>query len=288
MMGFLSRALLGVSMLQLAACGALMDTTYWIGDKKTSLTVPESSATGEAETRTEYEAVHDAALGLRLSCYQRTRGVERGWDVTKTYEYRGGYEKSTYTAAAVLDGVLGAVIAGSLTGICLNEDSDVSCAHIAWASPFAIDMVYSLIRRGTVGPKVLVDKTRGSDRMQYGQAAQQQATQCESVAGLYLGGSSGPSDEQRLNGYAGPNVRELADGALQLGFDAAGAVLLSPESVDFWATQSYASLWVRDDQGTIQPVIVDRCTTLRPHAMSMGSSAQQAFQRDCPLPQPAQ
>ena len=48
MIGFLSRALLGVSMLHMAACGALIDTTYWIGDKKTSLTVPASAATGEA------------------------------------------------------------------------------------------------------------------------------------------------------------------------------------------------------------------------------------------------
>lgn len=288
MMGLLARSLLGLGMLHFAACGALIDTTYWLGDKRTSSTIRDSAATGEVETRTEYEAVHDAMHGLQLSCYQRTRGVERGWDVTKVYEYRGGYEKSTYTGAAVLDGVFGAVVAGSIAGICLKEDSDVSCANIAWAAPFAVDMIYSLIRRGSVGPKVLVDKRRGSDRMQYGLAAQEEPTQCQSVAGLYLGGSSGPSDEQRLNGFAGADVRELSDGALQLGFDAAGAVLLSPESVNFWATTNYASLWVRDDQGTLQPVSVDRCTTLRPHAGIMDTSAQQTFQRDCPLPQPAQ
>ncbi len=287
----MSRFLLPVTLLCIAflvsACGALFDASYALGDGKTSMSVPDSVGTGQSETRTEYEVTPAADQSLGLQCFVRTRAVERGWTVTKTYEYRGGYEKSTYSAAAIADLGIGGLLAGIMLGICTSDSSDVSCVNTAWAAPFAVDLVYSLIRRSQARPAVLVSKSRSGDQMQYGQAAEQEATQCQSVASLHLGASSGPSDEQRLNGQ-GAQQRELSEGALQLSFDENGSILLSDEAVSTWAMQSWASLWILDTDGQVQSVQVDRCTALRPLATRMSVDALQAFNRDCPLPAPSQ
>ncbi len=284
----MTRAIAAMAALALAGCGAMVDLGYRLGDGRYTESAEESAPTAETVTRTEYQAALQPDQSLHLECATRTRQVERRWSVTKTFEYRGGYSRGTYLGTAILDGVLGAVIAGSLLGICTHEDSDTSCLHMLWASPFAIDLLYSVIRNRTVRDPVLVDKNRSGDQMRYADTPlEEQATACAAVT-LWLGRANGPSAEDLLNGRGNGETRALDDDALSLPLEADGAIELTPEAAAYWAARSYADLWVRDAEGGLHPVQVDRCPVLRPHAARLTAEARQTFDRDCPLPQPPQ
>lgn len=291
-----------------AGCGAVFDTAYALGDGKYHESVTDNRPTEHSEQLMEYEV--DASLGLQ--CFARTRQIERSASIHKTYEYRGGFAKSTYAGAAIADGVIGSLIAGTMLAICAQEDSDVSCVNTVWASPFAVDLIYSLIRRKSVRDPVLAGKTRSSDSLVHSETPiDEQQTDCSDVTAVWLGTATGPSREQRLN--SGGGERELSAEAIEIpmtvgalppaqvpgapppsptaGGPAAGPatphLFLSPGIAEAWATQSQATLWVQRPNGSIARIKVDRCTALRPLAFGFKTDARAAFDRGCPLPAPS-
>ncbi len=280
----------------IAGCGAVFDTAYTLTDGKFSESETDNRPTEHTENSIEYEVGAD----LALQCFARTRRIERTATISKTFEYRGGFEKSTYAGAAVADGLIGALVAGTMLGICTSEESDVSCLNMTWASPFAIDLVYSLIRHKTVRPPVLVGKTRSSDSLVHGATPiDEQQTDCSSVASLWLGTATGPSRVERLN--SGGEEQRLREGAIAVALVSAPAgstaptepalvqahLSLSPEVAQAWASQNDLALWVQNGQGTISRVLVDRCTVLRPLAHSFVGEVRTTFDQNCPLPAPS-
>jgi hypothetical protein len=273
--------------LPLLGCGLLVDSAYLLGDGHYRDSAEESAPTGETARRLEAEVTPDPDGALRLGCTARTRSIERSWQVQRTYQRQGGFEADTYTATAVLDGVVGAVVAGVLLGFCTHEDSDLSCWNMLYASPFALDLGYSLIRRATARPAVLVDKSRSRDRLRHGaEPLAEQPTSCDWVSSLWVGGATGPSDEAFLNGEGEGAARHLGPGAVEVPLGPDGQVILHGEAAASWAGQSWAGLWAIDHQGVPHQVRVDRCGALRPHAAGLSEAALQSFQNDCPLPQP--
>ena len=280
--------LLALAVMAGSGCAAILDSAYRLGDGKYRESAEESAPTAQIVDRLEYETRLQPDQSLRLECVARTRQVERSWSVTKTFEYRGGFRKNVYWGSAVADGVIGALLAGPLLGVCTKEDSDTSCYHMLWASPFAIDLLYSLIRTRMVRDPVLVGKRRSADQVRFAQVpVEEEVATCPSTQ-LWLGGASGPSEEDLLNGRGGGEARELGPDAVRVVVDAEGLVTLSAEVVAHWVGRSYATLWVSDDRVGLQPVLVDRCGALRPHASTLTFDQRQSFDRDCPLPQPQQ
>lgn len=290
----IARAAAASACLLASGCGLLVDTIYWSGDKHYTERHEERAPTAESRTAIEYDATVEPDGRLRLVCEERTRGIERSWEVVKTFEYRGGYPKNVYAGTAMMDGIFGAVVAGTLLAVCLQDDSDTSCWHTAWASPFALDLGWSLYRRhGAKTPK-LVDKDRTDDRLALARApSEARPVACaESVTQVMVGTASGPSEESALNGESSnAEPRRMAEGALALPFDPDGALSLTsqPDAISLWLTQRWVGLWVVDVQGTAHPVSVDRCAALRPHVARFSGPALEQFQKDCPpprLPQP--
>jgi len=274
--------------LALGGCGLVVDTAYLLGDGRYQESAEESSPTTETTERLEVVAAAGPDGALQLECVHRTRAIERSWQVNKTYQRQGGFGRDTYTATAALDVIFGGLAAGTLLALCTHEDSDVSCWNMLWAAPYAVDLGYSLVRRATARPAVLVDKVRSGDRLRYGDPPlAERPASCGSIASVWLGGVTGPSDEALLNGEGeGRGPRELADGAVPLEIDEAGALYLSDEAVRTWATQAWAGVWALDGAGAPHPVQVDRCAALRPHAARLSEAELASFRRDCPLPQP--
>ncbi len=284
-----------------ASCGAMLDTAYSLGGNE----YHESSTDNRPTEHTEEAMEFELATSLELHCFSRTRRIERTSTISKTYEYRGGYTKDAYAGAAIADGLIGAVIAGSLLGICTAEDSDVSCINMLWASPYAVDFIYSLIRRKTVRKPVLVGKTRSQDSLVHSEVPiHEQETSCEEVSTIWLGTASGASREQRLN--SGGDARTLNEGAIGMPLmtgapDAAPSpvpgppangspgkfLALSPELAQIWGGQNNTALWAQQGDGSISRIKVDRCTVLRPFAYSFTSAARDTFNASCPLPAPS-
>ena len=283
----LRRVLAAALALALSGCGLLVDGAYLLGDGRYSDSAEERAPTGETAVRMETDLAREADGALVLGCTRRTREVERSWQVTRTFQHQGSFDADTYAGTAMLDGLLGTLIAGTLLTVCQQDDSNLSCWNAVWAAPFALDLGYSLVRRATAEPAVLVDKSRSADRLRYAEPplAEEPAT-CDWVTSLWIGGATGPSDEALLSGE-GTGTRALADGAIELSLGPDGLVTLSPEAATSWAGQSWATVWALDAEGVPHPVRADRCALLRDHAGGFTGTALETFQIDCPLPQPA-
>jgi len=266
-----------------SGCGLVVDGAYLLGNGRSTSSSEQSSPIPQTIDRVEYEAVPRADGTTQLACVARTRQLQRTWWVTKTYRLQGSFDKNAYTGTTMLDVIFGAVTAGTLLAVCAKDDSDTSCWHMMWASPFALDIGYSLIRRARAKPPVLIDKssTEGS----VGLAAaplSERTTDCESLASLWLGSAKGPSDLQVLRGYAeGAETRTLADGASEVTLDQARNIALTPEVAERWALNGSLELLAVDHQGVPHPVTTDRCALLRPVQTSLSASAQTAYRNDC-------
>ncbi len=268
-----------------SSCGLMVDGGYQLSNKQFSERTEESEPTSQQIQREEYEIVVQPNASVRLACFNRTRKVERRWSVDKSFEYRGGYDKTTYQGAGALDGVVSAVIAGSMLGFCLQEDSDISCKNLLWAAPHAISMVYSFVRAATVGKPVLVDKSRSRDSMRFAATPlHSQETQCPIDSQLWVGSTTGPSPVDDLNGRQQGKSLTLNKGSVYVAVNAEGVLVMSAEAASSWASRYYAKLWLRAGDGSLHPVIVDRCAVLRTRASSLADQDLKSFNRECPLP----
>ncbi len=276
---------LSLALLSTSGCGLMVDGGYKLSSKKFSESVVESEPTSQQIQREEYEIVVQPNSSMRLACFTRTRRVERSWSVDKSFEYRGGYDKATYQGAGGLDGVVSAVIVGSMLGFCLPEDSDISCKNLLWAAPHAISMVYSFVRAATVKKPVLVDKSRSGDSMRFAATPlHSQETQCPIDSQLWIGSASGPSAVDDLNGRQQGKRLTLNQDSAYVAVNAEGVLVMSAEAASLWASHYFAKLWLTLSDGGLHPVVVDRCAVLRPHAASFANQDLQSFNRDCPLP----
>lgn len=271
-----------------SGCGAMMDTAYVLGDGRFEESTDEYTPTEHAETAVEYEIGPD----LALQCFSRTRQIERSARVTKTFEYRGGFEKSYYTGAAITDVVFGGLLAGVLTGMCLSDEPPVSCTSVLWAAPFAVDGIYSAVRAATVRKPVLVDKSRGTSVLGYGEVPlDEQPTDCGDVTRIWLGTASGSSRQQRLE-YGGAKQR-IEDGSMEVMLQGnattgSSTLVVTNDVATTWLRKSWVALWAEKADGTVERVRSDRCSVLRPFATNFVGTERADFDRACPLPSPAQ
>ncbi|MBP6629334.1 MAG: hypothetical protein KBG28_21490 [Kofleriaceae bacterium] len=268
-----------------AGCGAMIDTAYLLGDGRRHESTEERRPTAEQRTRIEHQATVTAAGDLVLTCEERTRTVERTWQVHKTFKQRGGYDRGTYLGAASVSGLFTMIIGGAALGICLSQD-DVSCWHVAWATPYALDVVWSGIRAGGARDPVLVAREPGPERLELGRTPMAQAPAVCPGTSLVVGFATGPSDDDELNGRGGTGPRRPAPGAAALlPTAAAGTFTLAgaPEALAAW-TGAGTGLWAVDAEGAAHPVEVDRCAALRPHVASLTGPALASMQRACPPP----
>jgi hypothetical protein len=265
-------------------CAFMVDTTYWLGSKRYHESIEERAPTTESRTAVEYDVSVEPDGRLRLACTERTRGIERTWNVYKTWQRRGGYDAPTYLGISILDGVFGGTTAGVLGGLCAKKDG-ISCWNLLWASPWAIDLAWSLYRYGTAGPAKLVNKEKGGESLALARApASQTPVSCEGIS-LVLGTATGQSEEAALTSGEG-EPRRMNDGGVALFADPDGAVSLAgtPAAIEAWARSAYLSLWAVDGNGVAHEVTVDRCSALRPYTARLQGNTLAAYQRDCPPP----
>lgn len=266
-----------------SGCAATVDATYLLGDGRYTRSASESRPLAQTIDRIEYEAAVEPDGTMRVACFARTRQVQRTWHVVKTYRYRGGYGKQAYLATAIGDVLFGALVAGTFLGICRNDETDVSCWNMLYATPFALDLGYSLIRYATARTPILIDKssTQGTLGL-VAEPLHEQATACESLASLWLGSATGPDDVQILLGHAGDaDTRALAQGAIELALDPTHTIALTPEVAERWALFAGLGLFAVDRDGVPHSIAVDRCALLRPLSASLSADAQTAYQQQC-------
>jgi hypothetical protein len=278
MRGFVTAAM--AILLANSGCVATVDMAYWLGDGRYIDSASESRPIAQTIDRFEYEAAVEPDGSMRLACFARTRQVKRTWEVVKTYRYRGGYQREVYAAVTLFDVLFGAVVAGTAFALCTDEDPDLSCWNVLYATPFALDIVYAGIRFATVRPPVLIGKSAYEGDLGFvDQPAHEQATACESLASLWLGAATGPDDLQILNGSTGN--RSLVEGAVEIVLDPTLTIALTPEVAERWALQASLDLLVVDRDGIPHRLAADRCALLRPVSASLSTDAQAAYQRDC-------
>lgn len=272
-------------LLASSGCAATVDAVYLIGDGRYTQSTSESQPIAQTIDRVEYEAAVEPDGSMRVACFARTRQVKRTWQVTKTYRYRGGYGKEVYAAMPLLDVIFGATVAGTVLALCRDEDPDLSCWNMLYATPYAVDIGYSLIRYAMARSPVLIDKSSSEGALGFvDEPIHEQATACESLASLWLGTATGPNDLQILSGHAeGAGTRTLAEGALELVLDPTRAIALTPEVAERWALQAWLDLFAVDSDGIPHQLAVDRCALLRPVHASLSADARAAYKNSgCP------
>jgi hypothetical protein len=266
-----------------SGCAATIDAAYLIGDGRYTRSTGESQPIPQTIDRVEYESAVEPDGSMRVACFARTRQVKRTWWVTKTYRYRGGYGKEAYAATALLDVLFGATVAGTVLALCMDEDPDLSCWNMLYATPFAVDIGYAGIRYATARSPVLIDKSSSEGALGFvDEPIHEQATACESLASLWLGSATGPGDLQILSGHAeGAGTRSLAAGALEIVLDPTRVIPLAPEVAERWALQASLNLFAVDRDGIPYQLAADRCALLRPVHASLSADAQAAYQSEC-------
>jgi hypothetical protein len=284
----LTAVALAVLLVALPGCGVMIDGFYLASSRRYSETADEARPTAEQRTAVEYAAVVEPDGRLLLTCARRTRTVERAWSVTRTYQRRGGFDRGTYAGAAVVSGLIGAIVGVTIGAACAQDDLDYSCWNLVYAAPFALDIGYSLVRYATVPPAKLVDKHSGGERLRFGAVVSEEPASCEAVDRVALGGVSGPSDEDALNGFGLEQTARLGDGAVELPVEPDGGIVLAaaPDAVRAWAGSSWMRLWVVEGDGAPRPVEVDRCAALRPHAFGLAGPELATYRADCAPPPP--
>lgn len=280
---------LSVALVSSSGCGLLLDTAYWMGDKKTHKSVTESRPTGRTLTATEMDGSVTPEGRLALSCASRTRSVELQWSVSKTYKYRGSFEGSTYVASAVLSGVFAAVTVIVFGAACAQDDLDVSCWNTLYASPFALDLGWSIYRGVTANPPKLIDKHASPARPAIGRAIASEPVECP-VAEVHVGSVTGSSRDDDLAGQGSGAPRALRDGAVAMAIGLDGLVDLGAHAnaLELLATRHYAGIYFVDPTEGVTEVSVDRCAVLRSHLSLLSSETRTRAEKECPLKVPVQ
>jgi hypothetical protein len=276
-------------------CGLLFDGVYLIASKRYTDTVQERKPTGQVITAVEYAAVPGDGGQTRLSCEERERRIERSFTVEKTFQRRGGFDTGTYVGAATVSGLVATITAVTLAAVCLREPKPgakrLSCLSMLAAAPFAVDVIYSIIRAKTAKPAKLVDKHTSEVTLDFApQPTRTKPVPCDTVQQVMLGYVVGPSDTDALNGRGEGQKPHFADGALPVTLGEGGTFSLAeqPDVVRAWAKNASLGLWVVDGEGAPRRLTIDRCTALRPVSAMLVGEELSAFQRSCPLSPPSQ
>jgi hypothetical protein len=266
-----------------SGCAATIDVAYWIGDDHYTESTNESQPLPQTIDSVDYETAVEPDGSTRVACFARTRQVKRTWQVIKTYRYRGGFEKEVYGAITLFDVVFGGATAGTALLLCNDDKRDLSCWNALYATPFALDIGYALIRYAMVRPPLLIDKSSSEGSLAFvDEPVQEQATACESLASVWLGTVTGPDDLQILAGQAeGAGTRSLADGAVEIALDPTRAIALTPEVAERWALNVSLELYAVDRDGIPHRLAADRCALLGPVSASLSADAQAAYQKEC-------
>lgn len=286
---------LAATTLATSGCGVLLDGAYLVSSKRYDESVPERKPTGQVHTAVEYEAVLGTEGLVHLTCEERERRVERASSVNKTFEYRGSYQAPPYIAAAVLSGLVGGAITGVIAAICTQKPENptvdqLSCLNMIYATPFAADVGWSVIRAATAKPPKLVKKETSEAVLAFSEKPTRTAPlRCDSVQ-VVLGDAVGaePSAADILGGAEAENRPHLLDGATAVAFAPDGTIALrtQPEVVKAWLDNAALKLWVVDPEGKPHALRVDRCGALRPTADVLASDVRVRLQQACPPPPP--
>ncbi len=282
-----------VTSLGTAGCGTLFDITYLIGSKRYTENKEERKPTGQVNTAIEYDSAVAPDGQIRVTCEERERRIERTFSVSKTYEYRGGYTRNMYITSAVLSAVAGGAYAGIIAIACnlppQPGDKDVKrwdCVNALYATPFAIDMGYSIIRAVTAKTPKLVDKHKDEGAIAYSHVpTRTSVVSCDSIDRVVLGNAFGASDLEALNGGSGEGQRVL-DGSIPVAREADESIKLlsQPDVVNAWVKNPGLELLVINREGKPRALKIDRCTALRPTISVMQPTGQSMFFRECPMP----
>ena len=106
-------------------------------------------------------------------------------------------------------------------------------------------------------------------------------TKCEPGNQVILGRVRGPTAQSRLNGYN--EEQTLESSSISLPLNAQGVIGLSPQQAAYWAETSSAGLWLQSVHGHYHPIVVDRCSTLRPFATEFTLQVRKQYDQNCPL-----
>jgi hypothetical protein len=285
-----------VASLGSSGCGALFDMTYALGDKRYNESKEERKPTGQVISGIEYEGTVGTDGEIRLSCTDQERRIERTFSVNKTYQYRGGYKRSMYVSSAILSTVVGGAIAGIVAIGCTlppqpgeKDPKRWSCLNALFATPFALDLGYSLVRVGMAKTPKLVDKTKNEGQLALAEVpAKSTSTTCDSVDRVVLGSVYGASEFDAINSGSSEGPK-LAEGSLPVMRNETGGIKLisQPDVIHAWVLNSNLGLWVINREGKPRALKVDRCGALRPTVMAMQPADQPFFHGQCPLPNPA-
>jgi hypothetical protein len=271
----------------------LFDLSYLVGSKRYDESKEERKPTGQVSTSIEYDSVVTPDGQIHLACEERERRIERTFSVSKTYEYRGGYTRGVHVTAAVLSAVAGGAYAGVIAIACnlppqpgAPDTKRWSCINALYATPFAVDVGWSIIRAINAKPPKLVDKHKDEGRLAFAPIpTRSNPTSCDSIDHVVLGNVQGPSDLDALNSGTGEGQR-LVEGSIPVVRGADGNIQLisQPNVVNAWAKNAGMEFWIINREGKPQPLKVDRCNTLRLTISVMQPTEQSTFFRECPLP----
>jgi hypothetical protein len=293
--GFLVKLVCVAGLLGSTGCGTLFDITYLIGSKRYEEIKEERRPTGQVNTAIEYDSAVTPDGQIRVSCEERERSIERTFSVNKTYEYRGGFTKNTYIGAAVLSAVAGGAYAGLIAIACnvspqpgAKDVKQWSCVNALYATPFAADVGWSIMRAVTAKKPKLVDKQKTEGAISYSPIpSRTNVVSCDSIDRVVLGHVFGSTDLQELNGRSGDGQR-LAEGSIPVARDVDGTIKLGsqPSVVNAWAKNASMEMWAINREGKPRALKVDRCTALRTSISAMEPAGQQLFFRECAPPNP--
>lgn len=138
-----------------SSCGLLIDGAYLLSGKNSYKDVEQRRPTGQQQTAPERKVTFEGPR-VHVVCEDVTRGVDRVWNVHKTYEHQGGWYQA-HLLPVLLEGIIGVGLGIGFGAKC--GDGTLSCDLMYATVPFAVDVAYSLIRLLMIRPPKLVDKT---------------------------------------------------------------------------------------------------------------------------------
>jgi hypothetical protein len=180
--------------LALSGCGLIIDGAYLLSSGKDTKSAEQRRPTGQVEKAFEHEVTltpptrYGAPGGVQLRCQNVEHGIDRVWNVQKTYENQGGWHL-VHWAPIIIEGIIGGALAIGISVTCSRGESD--CNLLYGTIPFGVDVLYSAIRLATIDPPKLVDKQRTDVRTETRKDAVTQTTvACEPDARIAVGRSA--------------------------------------------------------------------------------------------------
>lgn len=280
-----------------AGCGGIFDITYLIAGKRYTETKEERKGTGQSQVTVEIDGTLAPDGSMTPTCIERERTIERSFSIDRTYEYRGGYRRDTYIATTILSAVTGGAVAGIVGALCTRKPSPdnqfaqpISCMNLLFATPFAVDTLYSSIRIATAKKPKLVGKVKHENPLALGGAPSRQTpVACDPSDKLVLGNVRKPSDMELLQGRTNEKAT-LSDGAMPVQRTPTGSVALisQPDIVNAWITNPHWVLAAVNAAGEPRIIQMDRCFALRSAISVMQPQNITMFAQQCPAPQNVQ